>query len=254
MTGWEPMFVFFGGLAAGAINAMVGAGSLITFPLLLALGYPPVIANVSNTVGLIPGSVSGAMGYRRELVGQKSRLIRLCFAAGFGGLAGGVILLAMPSSVFEFVVPYLIGLACVLVVLQPAVARRLERRAIPARPRRSEVGPALLVGVFLCGIYGGYFGAAQGVLLLGVLGISLNEHLQRINAAKNVIAVTVNLVPAILFMLIADVSWPAALILAAGSVLGGQLGARVGRSLPAAALRAAVLAVGILAIIRILTD
>lgn len=139
-------------------------------------------------------------------------------------------------------------------VLQPAVARRLERRAIPARPRRSEVGPALLVGVFLCGIYGGYFGAAQGVLLLGVLGISLNEHLQRINAAKNVIAVTVNLVPAILFMLIADVNWPAALVLAAGSVLGGQLGARVGRSLPVAALRAVVLAVGILAIIRILTD
>ncbi len=252
MNGWEPAAVFFGGLAAGTINAMVGAGSLITFPLLLAIGYPPVTANVSNTVGLIPGSVSGALGYSRELVGQMTRLIRLCGAAALGGLSGGVILLAMPSKVFESVVPFLIALACVLVLLQPVVARRLERRAAAAQPGKSEVGPGLLIQVFLCGIYGGYFGAAQGVLLLGVLGIGLNEHLQRINAAKNVIAATVNLVPATLFILVADVSWPGALLLAAGSVLGGQVGARVGRRLPSAALRAAVLAVGILAILRIL--
>lgn len=251
MNGWEPALVFLGGLAAGAINAMVGAGSLITFPLLLAIGYPPVTANVSNTVGLIPGSVSGAMGYRRELAGQKVRLIRLCLAGGLGGLTGGVILLAMPAAVFEGVVPYLIGLACVLVLIQPAIARRLERRPPPVKPRRSEVGPMLLIEVFLCGIYGGYFGAAQGVLLLGVLGIGLNEHLQRINAAKNVMTVTVNLVPAILFILVADVSWPVALLLGAGAVIGGQLGAGVGRRLPAVALRAAVLAVGVLAIIRI---
>jgi uncharacterized membrane protein YfcA len=253
MSGWEQVAVFFGGMAAGFMNTIVGAGSLITFPLLLAVGYPPVIANVSNTVGLIPGSVSGAFGYRRELEGQRDRLLRLCVAGGLGGLSGGLILLAMPEAVFEGVVPFLIALACVLVLLQPSVSRRLERRATGTGPAKADVGPALLVGIYLSGVYGGYFGAAQGVLLLGLLGIGLNEHLQRVNAAKNVIAATVNTVPAILFVLIADVSWQVALLLGAGSVLGGQIGAKVGRKMPAAALRAAVLGVGILAIVRIVT-
>ncbi|CAN5824963.1 sulfite exporter TauE/SafE family protein [soil metagenome] len=251
MTGWEQVAVFFGGMAAGAVNTIVGAGSLITFPLLLAVGYPPVVANVSNTVGLIPGSVSGAFGYRRELAGQRRRLGRLCTAAALGGLSGGVILLAMPEAVFEGVVPFLIALACVLVLLQPSVSRWLERRGAQAGPAKRDVGWGLLVGVYLSGIYGGYFGAAQGVLLLGVLGIGLSEHLQRLNAAKNVIAATVNTVPAVLFILVADVSWQVALLLGTGSVIGGQIGARVGRRLPAAGLRAAVLGVGILAIVRI---
>lgn len=252
MTGWQQVLVFLGGIGAGAMNAMVGAGSLITFPLLLALGFPPVTANVSNTVGLIPGSVSGAFGYHRELEGQRARLVRLCVVAGLGGLTGGVILLAMPSAVFEGVVPYLIGIACLLVVVQPALTGWLERRA-RRREDAPEVGPALLGGMFLCAIYGGYFGAAQGVLLLGVLGIGLNERLQRVNAAKNVIAATVNLIPAVLFIVVADVSWPAALLLAGGSVIGGQVGSRVGRRLPDAVLRATVLAVGVVAIFRIVT-
>lgn len=245
--------MFLGGMAAGAVNTIVGAGSLITFPLLLAVGYPPVIANVSNTVGLIPGSVSGAFGYRRELEGQRPRLLRLCAAGGLGGLSGGLILLSMPEAVFEGVVPFLIALACILVLLQPAVARRLEKRAATREGLpKSDVSAGLLVGVYLAGIYGGYFGAAQGVLLLGLLGIGLNEHLQRVNAAKNVIAATVNTVPAVLFVLVADVSWQVALLLGAGSVIGGQVGAKVGRRMPAAVLRAAVLAVGIVAIVRIL--
>lgn len=253
MTGWEQVAVFFGGMAAGAVNTIVGAGSLITFPLLLAVGYPAVVANVSNTVGLIPGSVSGAFGYRRELAGQRARLVRLCAAGGLGGLSGGLILLAMPDAVFEGVVPFLIALACVLVLLQPVLARRLERRAAG---RDKTAGPdgglGLVGGVFLSGIYGGYFGAAQGVLLLGVLGIGLNEHLQRINAGKNVIAATINFAAAVLFVLVADVSWQVALLLGTGSVIGGQLGARVGRRMPAGVLRAAVLAVGIVAIARII--
>lgn len=251
MTGWEQAAVLLGGMAAGAVNTIVGAGSLITFPLLLAIGYPPVVANVSNTVGLIPGSVSGAFGYRRELEGQRSRLVRLCMAAGLGGLSGGLILLAMPEAVFEGVVPFLIGLACVLVLLQPAIARRLVRREAEAGPPKHDVGWGLLVGVYLSGIYGGYFGAAQGILLLGLLGIGLKEHLQRVNAAKNVIAATVNTIPAVLFILVADVSWQVAFLLGTGSVIGGQVGARVGRRLPAAVLRAAVLGIGILAIVRI---
>jgi uncharacterized protein len=252
MTGWEHVAVFFGGMAAGAMNTVVGAGSLITFPLLLALGYPPVVANVSNTVGLIPGSVSGALGYHRELAGQKPRLVRLCTAGCLGGLTGGVILLAMPSRVFEGVVAYLIGLACVLVLLQPRVSRWLERRSPRPNGEPREVGPALLAGIYASGIYGGYFGAAQGVLLLGLLGIGLNEHIQRANAAKNVIAAGINLVPAILFVVVADVSWPVALLLGAGAVIGGQVGARVGRRLPAPVLRGVALAIGILAIVRIL--
>ncbi|HEX2149543.1 MAG TPA: sulfite exporter TauE/SafE family protein [Actinomycetota bacterium] len=252
MTGLEQVAVFFGGMAAGAVNTIVGAGSLITFPLLLAIGYPPVVANVSNTVGLIPGSVSGAFGYRRELQGQRARLLRLCVVAGLGGLTGGLILLAMPEAVFEGVVPFLIALACVLVLVQPALARRLEARSAGNGPARRDVGFGLLAGVYLSGIYGGYFGAAQGVLLLGLLGIGLNEHLQRVNAAKNVIAATVNTVPAVLFILVADVSWEVALLLGTGSVLGGQIGARVGRRLPVPALRAAVLGIGILAIVRIM--
>lgn len=254
MTGWEQVAVFFGGLAAGAVNTIVGAGSLITFPLLLALGYPPVVANVSNTVGLIPGSVSGAFGYHRELEGQRPRLLRLCAAGGLGGLSGGLILLAMPEAVFEGVVPFLIALACVLVLLQPAVARRLEMRAAGRdKEPKPDVGLGLLLGVYLSGIYGGYFGAAQGVLLLGLLGIGLNEHLQRINAGKNVIAATINFAAAVLFVLVADVSWKVALLLGTGSVIGGQIGARVGRRLRPAVLRAAVLAVGIIAILRIVT-
>ena len=251
MTPWEQAAVFLGGLAAGGVNALVGAGSLITFPLLLAIGLPPVTANVSNTVGLIPGSVSGALGYRRELKGQQSRLVRLCLAGALGGLTGGAVLLVMPSETFARVVPFLIGLACVLVLLQPVVSRRLERRAAEGGPRGLAASPALLLaGVYLCGIYGGYFGAAQGVLLLGLLGIALTEHLQRINAAKNVLAATINLAPAGLFVAVADISWPVALLLAAGSLVGGQIGARVGRRLPSGALRGAVLVVGILAIIR----
>lgn len=253
MTGWEQVAVFFGGMAAGAMNAMVGAGSLITFPLLLALGYPPVVANVSNTVGLIPGSVSGAFGYHRELQGQRTRLTRLGIAIALGGLTGGIVLLAMPSAAFEAAVPVLIGVACVLVLLQPAVNRWLEGRTSRRSEDKHEVGPALLISVYLCGIYGGYFGAAQGVLLLGVLGVALNEDLQRINAGKNVLAVIVNFVPAVLFVLIADVSWAVALLLGAGAVLGGQAGSRLGRRLPAAVLRGIVVAVGVLAILRILT-
>jgi uncharacterized protein len=248
---WFAVLTLFGaGIAAGTINTVVGSGTLITFPVLLALGYPPVVANVSNTVGLVPGSLSGAYGYRRELAGQRSRLLRLGTASLLGGVTGAVLLLVLPAAAFKAIVPVLIAVACVLVVVQPGLTQRLRAR----RGARPAHGGALLpLGVYAAGVYGGYFGAAQGVLLIALLGIFLDDDLQRINGAKNVLAGIVNGVAAVLFVFLSDVAWPPALLLAAGGVFGGQIGARIGRSLPAAALRWVVVAVGLAAIVKLLS-
>lgn len=237
------------GLAAGTINTIVGSGSLITFPTLLALGYAPVVANVSNTVGLVTGSISGAIGYRRELEGQLARVRVLGAASMAGGLAGGVLLLALPASVFENVVPVLILIACVLVAFQPRLAARLAAGAGPARPHG---GPWLFLAVFATGIYGGYFGAAQGVILIALLGIFIDDGLQRLNALKNVLAALVNGIAAVLFVVLAEVDWAVAGLLAAGAICGGQLGARLGRRIPAGWLRAVIVVVGVAVAIRLL--
>lgn len=237
------------GLAAGTVNTIVGAGSLITFPTLLALGYAPVVANVSNTVGLVTGSISGAIGYRRELDGQASRVRRLSVASVAGGLVGGVLLLALPASVFENAVPVLILVACVLVALQPRLASRLTDVGRPARPHG---GPLLFAGVFATGVYGGYFGAAQGVILIALLGIFIDDALQRLNALKNILAALVNGVAAVLFIALADVDWAVAGLLAAGAVCGGQLGARLGRRIPAGWLRLVIVVVGVSVAVRLL--
>lgn len=251
MTGLEQVAVFGAGVAAGTINAIVGSGTLITFPVLLAVGYAPVVANVSNTVGLVPGSASGAFGYRRELRGQGGRLLRLGTASLLGGVTGGLLLLVLPASAFKAIVPALIALACVLVVIQPTVTRRL-----PRRPQQAPAhgGPLLLAGVYGAGIYGGYFGAGQGVLLIALLGLGLREDLQRINGAKNALAALVNLVAALLFIAVADVAWLPALLIAAGSILGGQIGAKLGRRLPPGALRGVIVVVGAIAIAKLMTS
>jgi uncharacterized protein len=244
----EQLAVFAAGLAAGAINAVVGSGTLITFPVLLAVGYPPVVANVSNTVGLVPGTASGTWGYRRELSGQRERILRLSVGSVSGGLTGGILLLVLPARAFKTIVPTLIALGCVLVLVQPALTRRLAHRR---EGRPAHGGPLLMVAVYLAGVYGGYFGAAQGVLLIAILGLGLNEDLQRINAAKNLLAGLVNLTAAVLFILVADVAWHPALLIAAGSTIGGQIGATVGRRLPSEALRGVIVVVGLTAIIRL---
>lgn len=251
MTGLEQVAVFSAGVAAGTINAVVGSGTLITFPVLLAVGYAPVVANVSNTVGLVPGSASAAYGYRRELRGQGGRLLRLGTASLLGGVTGGLLLLVLPASAFRAIVPALIALACVLVVIQPTVTRRLPCRPQPAP---AHGGPLLLAGVYGAGIYGGYFGAGQGVLLIALLGLGLREDLQRINGAKNTLAGLVNFVAAVLFIAVADVAWLPALLIAGGSILGGQVGAKLGRRLPPGALRGVVVAVGAIAIAKLLTS
>jgi len=233
--------VVVAGVAAGTVNTIVGSGSLITFPTLLALGYPPVLANVSNTVGLLPGSVSGAIGYRRELYGQRQRILALSAASLAGGATGAVLLLLMPG-VFRELVPVLILGACLLVALQPRLAKRA---AVGAGRRGAHGGPPLLLGVYATGVYGGYFGAAYGVITLALLGIFVDDSLQRLNGAKNVLGALVNGVAALLFAAGADVAWEVVGLLAAGAVVGGQVGARVGRRIPAPVLRALIVVVGV---------
>jgi uncharacterized protein len=238
------------GMAAGAINTLVGSGTLITFPVLLAFGYSPVTANVSNTIGLVPGSISGAIGYRRELEGQRTRTLRFAVASVLGGISGAVLLLVLPDSAFEAIVPAFIAIALVAVALQP----RLDRLVAERRPPPDAHGTGLpRVLVYVAGVYGGYFGAAQGILLLGILGLALPDDLQRVNALKNVLAGIVNGVAALVFIVVADVAWGPAALIAAGSVLGAQLAARYGRRLSPQALRAVIVVVGIAAIVQLLT-
>lgn len=249
MTGLEMAAVFLAGIAAGTINTVVGSGTLITFPTLLAFGVPPVTANVSNTVGLVPGSVSGAIGYRRELRGQRGRLVRLASACLIGGVAGAVLLLALPAAAFNAIVPALILLGCVLVMLQPMIARRVAARA-ESRGGVPEHG-ALWVWllVMLASVYGGYFGAAQGVLLMAIMGIGIPDSLQRLNGTKNVLAGIVNGVAALTFILVAEVDWVIVALIATGAVIGGQVGATVGRRLPPLALRLVIVTVGVAAVV-----
>jgi uncharacterized protein len=244
----EVVAVVLAGVAAGTINTVVGSGTLITFPVLLAVGFSPLVANVSNTIGLVPGSVSGAIGYRRELAGQRGRALRLGVAALLGGTTGAVLLLVLPASAFKAIVPAFIALALVLVVLQPRLSRWVAARRGEVVEHRRLAAAA----TYLTGIYGGYFGAAQGILLLGMLGVIVPEPLQRLNALKNVFAGLVNLVAGVVLVFEAPVAWDAALLVAAGSVVGGVLGSRYGRRLSPAALRGVVVVVGLVAIAQLL--
>jgi uncharacterized membrane protein YfcA len=246
---WEVLAIALAGLAAGTINTVVGSGTLITFPVLLAFGYAPVTANVSNTIGLVPGSVSGAFGYRRELAGQRERALRFGTMSVLGGITGAVLLLALPASAFAAIVPVFIGLALVLVVLQPRLTSMLAKRG-RGSGRHGRV--LTLLAVYATGVYGGYFGAAQGILLLGILGLALTQDLHRTNALKNVLAGLVNGVAGVFFIFAAHVEWAPAAIIAVSSILGAQIGARYGRRLPPRALRALIVLIGVTAIVRLL--
>jgi uncharacterized protein len=274
----QALAIFAAGLAAGTINTVVGSGTLITFPTLLAFGYPPVIANVSNNVGLVPGGVSGVVGYRAELKGQRRRVLRLGAASLCGGLVGAVLLLVLPAGAFKEIVPALIAIALVMVVFQPRLSKWVAARqaagggsagapGVADAPGTAAVavvtpvstqgntqvgGPVLWMLVFLSGVYGGYFGAAQGVLLLGVMGVAFTDSMQRINATKNVLAGLVNGVAAIVFIVAAHVNWGAAGLIAAGSIVGGQVGARVGRKLPPWGMRLLIVCVGTAALVKLL--
>jgi len=247
---WEhALIIFVAGAGAGTINAVAGSGSIITFSTLVALGYPPVLANVSNNIGLVPGAMSAVYGYRRELRGQRARLTRLTPASALGGLIGAVLLLVLPSSYFKRVVIVLIVVALVLVVLQPRLSAFVQARR---HPQSTEIRPGLLLLVGATGVYGGYFGAAQGIILIAILGVMINDDLQRLNGTKNVLAGAVNLVASIVFIFAAEIDWKIVALIAAGSVIGAQLGAKYGRLLDPRALRGVIVIVGLVALARLL--
>ncbi|SCK30899.1 hypothetical protein H181DRAFT_02471 [Streptomyces sp. WMMB 714] len=251
MTIWEAVAVCVAGVGAGAINTIVGSGTLLTFPVLLAVGLPPVTANVSNALGLVPGSVSGAIGYRRELRGQLRRVLLLGGVALVGALSGAALLVVLPSSAFDTIVPVLIAVALLLVAFQPrlarAVQRRRERKGASARPHGGVLLPS---GMLFASAYGGYFGAAQGIIYLALMGLLLDENLQRINAVKNVLGALVNGAAAVFFLFVADFDWTAVLLVAGGSAAGGVLGAVVGRRLSPTTLRVIIVTVGTAALVH----
>jgi uncharacterized membrane protein YfcA len=243
VTVLEMLAVAGAGVVAGAVNAIVGSGSLVTFPTLLAVGFTPVVANVSNTVGLVFGGISGAWGYRRELRGQRRRVTALAIGTAIGALVGGILLLKLPSSVFDAVVPILILLAVALMAFKPTPRGAARDHLVPASG-----------GTLLTGIYGGYFGAAQGVILLAVLRMAFADELQRLNAVKNVLVGIANAVAAVLFIAVADVAWDAAALIAGGSIVGAWAGASYGRKLPDVWLRRIVIVGGTIVAVILLVD
>jgi len=227
------------GFAAGAVNTIVGSGSLITYPVMVFLGVPPVTANIANTVGLVPGSIAGAWGYRDKLPGKKKLLVRLGAASLTGAIGGATLLTQLPKAAFALVVPVLILAAAALVGIQPLIVRR-------TRPAGGTRWGQLIFWVFLAGVYGGYFSAAQGVILLGLLGIFLASGLQEQNAVKNMLQALVNIVAAIFFVIIGGVAWPYAGLVAIGSLIGAPVGAVVAKRIPTRGFRIGIVVFGVL--------
>ena len=253
------LVISLAGVWAGAINTLVGSGTLVTFPILVTLGFPPVTATMSNAIGLVAGGLSGTWGYRAELAGQWRRLRWQIPASLSGAAIGAFLLLHLPEKVFTRIVPVLLVLALILVVAGPSIQAYARRRAEVAGRSVEHVSrarmAALVFGTFAVGIYGVYFTAAQGILLIGVMGALLPEDMQRMNAAKNLLALLVNIVAAISYTLVAfdRISWETAGLIAMGSLVGGWLGARYGRRLSPAALRAVIVVVGLIGLYRLLT-
>jgi uncharacterized membrane protein YfcA len=255
----QIVLIVLAGLGAGAINSLVGSGTLITFPTLVTLGFPPLTATISNSVGLVAGGVSGTWAYRRELSGQWDRLRWQIPGSLIGAVFGAWLLLHLPESVFNHVVPVLLVGALVLVVVGPKVQAVAQRRAEAAGRSVDHLSrgrlAALTLGTFAVAVYGGYFAAAQGILLIGVMGVLLPESMQRMNAAKVLLTLAVNVVAAIAYTLTAfdRISWPAAGLIAVGSLVGGYLGGHYGRRLSPTALRAVIVVVGLIGLYRLVT-
>jgi uncharacterized membrane protein YfcA len=232
------------GVVAGAVNAAVGSGTLLTYPLLLASGLPPVVANGTNSLGVAPGGLSAAWVYRGELEGRKAQVRVMALTGCVGAVVGALLVIALPARVFEVVVPWLILSACVLVLVQPTLQRWLRSRGIDptSLPRRALI--PVLLGI---GVYAGYFGAAQGVILMAALGTMYDTDLQRSNAVKNIVGGLSNVMAAAVFAIAGVVMWAPALALAVGAIAGGLIGAPFARRLPEPVLRGLIVAVGLVA-------
>jgi uncharacterized membrane protein YfcA len=232
------------GVVAGAINAVVGSGTLLTYPLLIAHGLPPVIATGSNTLGMFPAGTAAAFGYRRELRGRGRTLAPYVIAISVGALIGASLVVLLPAAVFTVIVPWLILLACALVVVQPRLLKLLASHGITPDTLSSW---ALIPALLLTGCYVGYFGAAAGIVMLVLLSLMYDANLQNSNAAKNLLGGAGNLAGAAVFVLAGQVSWDAALVIAAGATIGGLVGAPFARQLPTVWLRGLVIATGLVA-------
>lgn len=254
----EMVLIVLAGMGAGAVNSLVGSGTLITFPTLVTLGFPPLTATISNSIGLVAGGISGTWAYRRELGGQWGRLRWQLPGSLIGAMFGAWLLLHLPESVFNRVVPVLLIGALVLVVVGPKMQSAAQRRAVAAGRSVDHLSRgrlvALTLGTFAVAVYGGYFSAAQGILLIGVMGVLLPESMQRMNAAKLLLTLVVNVVAAIAYTLTAfdRISWAAAGLIAIGSLIGGFLGAHYGRRLSPNALRVVIVVVGLIGLYRLL--
>lgn len=245
MTGWEQLAVLGAGLGAGVLTSTVGVASLLSFPVLLAIGLPPVVANASNTVGLVPGALSGAVGYRQELREHPRATVVVLVTCGIGSVGGAFLLLALPPGVFEAVVPWLILLSCLLVGAQPWISAWLRRTRNEPTRLRHEMSPATVVFAVLTGMYGGYFGAGSGVMMAAVLGLGTDFPVRIVNALKTLAVLAANVVATIIFVAVADLDWLAIGLLAAGSVVGGYVGARLGRKMPPTVFRVLVVIAGV---------
>ncbi|MCW1250258.1 sulfite exporter TauE/SafE family protein [Acaricomes phytoseiuli] len=267
---WQVLLIALAGLWAGAINTVVGSGTFVTFPTLLALVYPPVTAAISNAMGLVAGNASGAWGYRSQLKGYGRQVRRLLPASLLGGVLGAMLLLNLSASVFQTVAPVLIVIALLLIIFQPRlqrwVAARRQRgqsdgiQPDAVRPAQNSgnggmvaagaAGLLLTVLVFLTGVYGGYFVAAQGIILVGILGIFLNGTMQSANAMKNVLVLGVNIVAACSYLIFAfdRIAWPVVTIIAVSSLLGGYIGSKIGQRLSPVVLRGAIVVLGLVAL------
>lgn len=254
MTGLEQLAVLAAGLGAGVLTSTVGVASLLSFPVLLAIGLPPVVANASNTVGMMPAGISGSFGYRAELRAHPGVTAVVVVTCGTGAVAGAVLLLALPAGVFEAVVPWLILFTCLLVGAQPTISGWLRRRRTgPAPARRTRMSPVTTFFSTLVGVYGGYFGAGSGVMMVAVLGFGLDLELRIVNGLKTLAILASNLVATIIFVAVADLDWHVIALLAVGSLVGGYVGARVGRRIPPALFRVLVVVAGVVAAVTMLT-
>ena len=247
MTGLEQLAVLAAGLGAGVLTSTVGVASLLSFPVLVAVGLPPVTANASNTIGLTPGALSGSLGYRRELREHPAVTVVVLVTCAVGSVAGALLLLVLPPGVFETVVPWLILVTSVLVGVQPWLGGRLRARRGENPPDRVRMSPATTCWATLTGVYGGYFGAGSGVMMMAVLGFGLDLDLRVVNALKTLAVMAANVVASVIFLFLADLDWVAIGLLAGGSVVGGYVGSHIGRHLPPTVLRTMIVIVGVTA-------
>jgi uncharacterized membrane protein YfcA len=247
VTGAEQFAVLATGLGAGILTSTVGVASLLSFPVLVAVGLPPVVANASNTIGMAPAGLSGSFGYRRELREHPRITFLVLLLCAAGSVAGAVLLLALPPDVFEAVVPWLILMTSILVGIQPLVNKQLRKRRGVDAADRLQMSPMTAFCTILTGVYGGYFGAGSGVMMVAVLGFGLDLELRVVNAVKTVAVMAANVVATVIFLFLAELDWVAIGLLASGSVVGGYVGAHIGRRLPAGVFRTLIVVVGVTA-------